>query len=261
VKPVVHHIPVCPFSQRLEILLALKGCPDAVEFRVVDITRPRDPELLAKTRGTTALPVLETEDGQVLKESLVILRYLDERFGEPVRRPDPYEHAVESMLIALEGEFTAAGYRFVMNQDRSRRGEFEAAMLKAWAGLEDQLRWRAPDGVWLFERFGLAEAVFTPMFMRFRFLDYYEGFDLPAEGYERARRWRDACLAHPAAQQVTAEEVVRVYHDYALGVGNGAVPEGRTRSSFAWEPGWRDRPWPPRDKWGPRASDAELGLV
>ena len=55
-KPIVHHIPVCPFCQRLEILLALKGQPDAVEFRVVDITRPRDPGLLAKTRGTTALP-------------------------------------------------------------------------------------------------------------------------------------------------------------------------------------------------------------
>jgi len=260
-EPIVHHIPVCPFSQRLEILLALKGCADAVEFRTVDITRPRDPTLLAKTRGTTALPVLETHDGQVLKESLVILRYLDERFGEPVRRRDPFEHAVESMLIALEGEFTAAGYRFVMNQDRARRGEFEAAMLKVWAGLEDHLRWRAPDGVFLFERFGLAEAVFTPMFMRFWFLEYYEGFDLPVEGFERARRWRDACLQHPAAQQVTREEVVKVYLDYALGVGNGALPEGRTRSSFAFEPGWRERPWPPRDKWGRRATDAELGLV
>ena len=57
-KPIVYHIPVCPFSQRLEILLALRGTPEAVEFRVVDITRPRDPELLRKTRGTTALPVL-----------------------------------------------------------------------------------------------------------------------------------------------------------------------------------------------------------
>jgi len=55
-RPIVHHIPVCPFSQRLEILLALKGASGAVEFRTVDITVPRDPELLEKTRGTTALP-------------------------------------------------------------------------------------------------------------------------------------------------------------------------------------------------------------
>ena len=33
----VFHIPVCPFSQRLEILLALKGISD-VHFEVIDIT-------------------------------------------------------------------------------------------------------------------------------------------------------------------------------------------------------------------------------
>ena len=43
---IVLHIPVCPFSQRLEILLELKGRRQEVEFRTVDITRPRDPALL-----------------------------------------------------------------------------------------------------------------------------------------------------------------------------------------------------------------------
>ena len=39
--PTMYHIPVCPFSQRLEILLALKGLEDRVGFHVVDITNPR----------------------------------------------------------------------------------------------------------------------------------------------------------------------------------------------------------------------------
>ena len=38
-QPVVHHIPVCPFSQRLEILMELKGARNAVDFTVVDVTR------------------------------------------------------------------------------------------------------------------------------------------------------------------------------------------------------------------------------
>ena len=37
---IVHPIPVCPFSQRREILLTLKEHREAVAFRVVDITRP-----------------------------------------------------------------------------------------------------------------------------------------------------------------------------------------------------------------------------
>ena len=46
----------------------------------------------------------------------------------------------------------------------------------------------------------------------------------------------------------------------ARNIGNGALPEGRTKSSFVFEPSWKERPMPPKDKWGPMATDAELGL-
>jgi len=262
-RPIVHHIPVCPFSQRLEVLLALKELPDAVEFRVVDVTRPRAPELLRKTGGSTLLPVLETPEGEILKESLVILRYLDEAVGDRmVRRSDALEHAVESMLIAQEGPFVDAGYSFVMNQDRGARDRHIERMLTLHRGLNDFLAEHNPRGPWLFEGFGLAETVFTPLFMRFWFLDYFEGFALPdTTDFARVAQWRTACLAHPAAQQVTREQIVKLYYDYALGAGNGALVEDRSVSSFVFEPHWRDRPWPPRDKYAGTASDAELGLV
>lgn len=262
-KHIVYHIPVCPFSQRLEILLALRGLTDTVEFRVVDITKPRDPALLAKTRGTTALPVLETSEGRIVKESLVILRYLDELLpGAQLRRDDPVEHAIESMLIAREGPFTMAGYLFVMNQDQSGRETHLDKLLGLYRDLDDFLGHHNPTGPYLFEEFGLAEAVFTPMFKRFWFLDYYEGFSLPEDKeYDRVRAWREACLAHPATQQVTEEEIIKLYYDYALGAGNGALPKGREVSSFAFEPSWQSRPMPPRDKYGSPASDEDLGLV
>jgi glutathione S-transferase len=259
-KPVVYHIPVCPFSQRLEVLLNLKSAPDAVSFSVVDITRPRDPELLLKTRGTTALPIMELPDGRIIKESLVILRYLDEIFPEhPVAAADPYGRACENMLIAMEAEFTATGYRFVMNQDREAQARFADAMDRQWHKLEDFLAWQQRRAPWLLDRFGLAETVFTPLFMRFWFLEYYEGYELPA-GTTRTQAWREACLAHPAAQQVSKEEIVKLYYDYALGAGNGALPPGRNKSSFVFEPHWHQRPWPPRDKWVP-VTDVELGLA
>lgn len=257
---IVHHIPVCPFSQRLEILLALKGLREAVAFRVVDITRPRDPRLLELARGSTTLPILETGRG-VLRESLVILRYLDERFPDPpIAATDPFRRAVENMLIAREGAFAAAGYRLVMNRRPDAAAGLRDAVLAEHAALDAFLAWQNPDGVFLFDKFGLAEAVFTPLFVRFWFLDYYEAFELPEDGFARVRRWRDACLAHPAAQQVSREEVVKAYYDYALGVGNGALPANRRVSSFAFEPHWSRRPWPPRDKYAP-ATDAELGLM
>jgi glutathione S-transferase len=262
-KNIVYHVPVCPFSQRLEILLALRGRKDVVEFRVVDITKPRDPALLAKTRGTTALPVLETPDGRIIKESLIVLRYLDEVIGGlPLRRKDPVKHATESMLITREGPFTMAGYLFVMNQDRDRRDACADKLLSIYRDINDFLLEHNPDGRYLFDDFGLAEAVFAPMFMRFWFLEYYEGFQLPdTPEYHRVRAWMQACLSHEATGQVTREEIVKLYYDYALGAGNGALVEGRSVSSFTFTPHWRDRPWPPRDKYGDNASDEALGPV
>jgi glutathione S-transferase len=258
----VYHIPVCPFSQRLEILLSLKGRRGDVDFHVVDITQPRPAWLLAKTRGTTALPVLETAAGQILKESLVLMQYLEDIYpGRAVAQRDPYRRAVENMLARMEGDFVAQGYRFVMNQNLERRDVLREGMLKQYARLNDFLMEHAASGVFLFEDFGWAETVFTPLFMRFWFLEYYEEFSLP-EGnqYARVRRWRDASISHPAAQQVTKEQIVKLYYDYAKGAGNGALLPGRKRASFVFSPDWRARPWPPKDKYGESATDAELGL-
>ncbi|WP_420858519.1 glutathione S-transferase family protein [Marivivens marinus] len=262
-KPIIYHIPVCPFSQRIEILLELKGLRDAVDFHVVDITKPREDWLLQKSRGTTALPIMETEDGKILKESLVILRYIEERFPDPaVARTDPYERAVERFFITGEGPFGMAGYVMVMNRDRAKTEEKREALLARYRWMNDQLMQHNPDGLWLFDQFGLAECVYTSLMMRFWFLDYYEGFELPkGPDYDRVARWRDACLAHPAAQQVSFDEIVKLYYDYAIGAGNGALPEGRNRSSFVFDPDWRGRPMPPKDKYDRIATDAELGLV
>lgn len=259
----VYHIPVCPFSQRLEILLALRGQEDAVRFQMVDITKPRDPQLLTKTRGTTALPVLETSSGEILKESLVILRYLDEELpGSPLRRRDPFEHAIESMMIAKEGSFVMAGYLFILNQDVNRRDEHLEKILGLYHDLNDFLVEYNADGTFLFDEFGLAEAVFTPVFERFWFLDYFENFELPdTDEYRRVKAWIEACNMHPATGQVTKEEVVKLYYDYALGAGNGALVPGRKVSSFTVDPDWRLRPMPPRNKYDGTASDEALGLL
>jgi len=262
VRSIVYHIPVCPFCQRLEILLELKGCRGDVRFQVIDITQPRPEWLLQKTRGATALPVLETAEGRILKESLVLLEYLDDSFPQrPLAERDPYRRAVENLLTKMESEFCASGYTFVMNQSLERRESLRQGMLAQYARLDDFLQQHSPGGTFLFEEFGWAEAVFTPLFMRFWFHEYYEDFDLPAEErYARVRKWRDACLAHPAAQQVTKEQIVKLYYDYAKGAGNGALLAGRERSSFVFEPDWRKRPWPPQDKYGVSATDAALGL-
>lgn len=259
----MHHIPVCPFSQRVEILLSLKGLTEKVSFNTVDITKPRDPRILELTKGTTALPVIEIPGKTAIKESRVILQMIEAMFPDPaVARSDPHEHALESLLVEREGPFTMTGYMYVMNQDPAKRDEWREKMLAEYKTLNDILVNYAPGDTFFFDSFGWAETVFTPMFQRFWFLDYYEDFELPdTPDLARVKRWKEACMADPHAQQVSKDQIVKLYYDYALGKGNGALPEGRSVSSFTFEPDWSERPMPPKDKYAPSPSDAELGLV
>ena len=261
-RPILYHMPACPFCQRIDILLALKGRSDDVEIQPIDVTRPRPEGLLKKTRGATALPVLEAADGHIIKESLVIQQYLEDIYPEhPVAQRDPWRRAVENMLTRMDSEFVMQGYSWLMNQDPSRRDALREGMLNQYAQLDDFLQQHATAGPFLFEDFGWAEAVFTPFFQRFWFLEYYEDFELPDEPrFARVRQWVDACVAHPAAQHVTREQIIKLYYDYSKGAGNGTLLPGRSKSSFVFEPDWRARPWPPKDKYEHSASDAELGL-
>jgi glutathione S-transferase len=257
----MYHIPGCPFSERVEILLALKGLEHLMADVEIDISKPRPDWLLKKTQGTTSLPAMELDNGETLKESMVIVRYLDERFPERrVAQRDPYRHAVESMLCATDGAFTGAGYRMILNRDRAQRDALRAEVDAQYERLDRFLAWYSPDGTYLFEEFGWAEVAFAPMFKRLWFLEYYEDYAIPAN-LARVRRWREACLAHPAvAGRHGHEELMKLYYDYSQGGGNGRIPEGRRISSFTLEPHWRARPMPPRDKWGTPATDAQLGL-
>ncbi len=255
----LYHFPGCPYSERIEILLALKGLDALVRDVEIDISSPRPAWLLQKTRGSTALPALEVPEG-TLRESLVILRYLEQKFPErQVAQADPFRHAIESILVATDSAFTIPGYQLLRNRDPAKRDELRRAVDAQFARLDAFLRDYGASGHYLFDDFGWAEVAFTPLMKRLRLLEYYESYEIPRT-LERVRRWQDACLAHPAAQRRTNEEIVKLYYDYSLGIGSGAIPPGRQRSSFTMNPHWSGRPMPPRDKWGPAMTDAELGL-
>ncbi|MEX2524645.1 MAG: glutathione S-transferase family protein [Gammaproteobacteria bacterium] len=260
-RMIIYHIPGCPFSERVEIMATLKGLHDVFEDMEIDISRPRPDWLLAKTRGSTKLPAMTLENGETLKESMVILRYLENRFPQPaIAQKDPYRHAVEDMLCSMDMAFAGSGYRMILNQERDKLDEMKAEVDDQYRQLDEFLDYYAPDRDFLFEDFGWAEVAFTPMFKRLWFLEYYEDYAVPGN-LKRVRRWREACIAHPAAQGRGYEELIKLYYDYSRGGGNGRIPEGRTVSSFTLDPHWSQRPMPPRDKWGHAATDEELGLM
>src|SRR5690606_23347723 len=160
------------------------------------------------------------DNGETLKESMVLMRYIEDRFADrPVAQADPYRRAVEGMLQAMDMQFSGAGYRMILNRDRSLRDELAAAVDAEFGKLDAFLRRYATGADFLFDAFGWAEAAMTRMFKRLWFLEYYEGYAPPDE-YDRVLRWREACVAHPAARGRSHEELMKLYYDYCQGAGN-----------------------------------------
>lgn len=247
----IYSIAVCPFAQRTRILLRLKDIP--FELREIDLTRPPDREFLA-LNPSGQVPVI-VHEGRVLNESSVINEYLEDLFPDPPVFPaDPYRRGVARALIAYCNEqFIPAMYALLMNQDPARDRDLTHKALATWARVDALLSLHNPDGTWLWDEsgFGMAELSYATFFQRYCLNAYYRGFELPnEERYARVRRWRDAMLAHPLVQETGMRDAdyIKLYHDYALGYGNGAVPPGRERSSFDLSVPLTQRPMPPRER-------------
>ncbi len=256
----LYHFPGCPYSERVEILLHLKGLAGEIDDFEVDISQPRPAWLLQKTGGSTALPVLE-RGTDILRESAVILRYLDSQFPErQVRHPDPMHHATESLLGQMDSSFAKAGYAMLLNQDAAKREELRIAFDAQYQLLDLFLKRHGGRGPFLFDEFGWAEVMLTPLIKRLETLAYYENYQIP-DTLDRVKIWHGACLSHPAAQSRRVEEILKLYYDYSRGIGGGKLVPGREKSSFSINVPWHSRPMPPRSKWVVGATDQELGLA
>jgi glutathione S-transferase len=93
----LHAIPHSTNVDRVRLALALKGL-DA-ELVLHD---PADRGALRALSGQELVPVLETDDGQVLTDSMPIVAWLDARWPEPALYPaDPVERARVEAFVAF----------------------------------------------------------------------------------------------------------------------------------------------------------------
>jgi glutathione S-transferase len=89
----LYHDPSAPNPRRVRIFLAEKGVPyDTIEVSIAAAAH-QTPEFRRKN-PLALLPVLELEDGRVLRESMAICRFLEELHPEPnLFGADPWERA------------------------------------------------------------------------------------------------------------------------------------------------------------------------
>jgi glutathione S-transferase len=242
---IIYGVAACPYAQRTQILLHMKQLP--FESHEINLTKPRDPGFL-KLNPAGKVPVL-IHRGRALNESSVINEYLEEVFpANPAFPADPYWKAQARILVDYcNSRFTTNHYRVLMEQDPARRVKAEATFVKDWEWLENFLQRMESREGYAFGEFGMADLTYAPFFERAVLNEYFWGFRLPAH-LTRVASWRAAVAAHPSvrATSLSAEHYIKLYEDYSLGYSNGAIPAGRTHSSFDLSIPLDQRPMPSR---------------
>ncbi|XP_029466195.1 glutathione S-transferase omega-1-like isoform X3 [Rhinatrema bivittatum] len=86
----------CPFAHRTHLILEAKG----IKYETINVNLLDKPEWFLEKAPLGLIPMLETEKGQVIYESLITCDYLDESYpGKKLTPEDPYEKAKQKMLL------------------------------------------------------------------------------------------------------------------------------------------------------------------
>lgn len=99
--PVLYSFRRCPYAMRARLAIAHSGI--AVELREIVLRAKPEAMLALSPKGT--VPVLQLPDGQVLEESLDIMRWAIEEAGNSDLIPDALQEAIDSLIERNDNEF------------------------------------------------------------------------------------------------------------------------------------------------------------
>jgi glutathione S-transferase len=189
---------LCPFAQRIRIVLAEKG----LESSEIEIDpRHRPPAFLAMS-PLGKIPLLVHGDVRVW-ESSVIGEYLDESFPDPPLHPRaPAQRALARAWINFaDARIYEPTHRLLLCADPEEQQRMSAQLADELRTIELQALAVHGGPYWLGEQFTLADVAFFPWFEQLAVLERFRRFRMP-EACGRILRWRDAVAGRPAVGSV-----------------------------------------------------------
>lgn len=130
---------ICPFVQRVTALLEAKAVAYDIEY--IDLSNK--PQWFLDISPNAQVPILITDDDQVLFESDAIVEYLDEVVGEPLLSQDPVEKAQDRAWAYLASKHYLIQCSAQRSADASileeRQAKLSTAFGKIAARLGDHL--------------------------------------------------------------------------------------------------------------------------
>ena len=179
---------LCPYVQRAAIALDEKG----VAFERIDIDLENKPDWFKAISPRGKVPVLRVDDVSLV-ESLVILEYIDERFGPSTLPDEPLARARLRMWSELSNDLMAGLYGIMTAPTPLVRQRAVARTRDVLERFEQVV-----VGPW-FDGATLTQVDFAagPALVRLQRLEAWLELELFA-GLPRVRAWADAIARRPA---------------------------------------------------------------
>lgn len=197
----------CPFCERLLLTLNRKAIP----YEEVLIDLYNKPQWYKDMIPTALVPAIKMRDsGEIVYESLDIIKYLDEHFPETEALMQPQEQVSEA--LERNDAVMSAGFRFaygmrdpaLTDDDKTER---RAKFMEAMSNLDKQLEAGGPFIVG--DRMTAADICLIPMMERFRHqLPLQVGATVYDDNWPSVKRWFDAMDSVPAySENVAGDDV------------------------------------------------------
>ncbi|MBN6715532.1 glutathione S-transferase family protein [Pseudomonas capsici] len=194
---------LCPFVQRVAILLLEKGVP----FQRIDVDLKDRPDWFVAMSPTGKVPLLTVPDDNegvtVLFESVAICEYLEEVYPEPALHPETalmraqhraWIEFATAMLADAWGYLNAADQQTALGKSATLRGKLE------------RLDGEKSDGPFFAGgKFGMVDIAVAPVFRYFDILGFEPDHQLFI-GLNRVAEWRCALASRASIQAAVAED-------------------------------------------------------
>ncbi len=189
---------ICPFVQRVTVLLAVKEVPYDVDY----INLNNKPEWFLKISPNGQVPLLVTESGVVLFESDAIVEYLDEVVA-PIEQGVPPEQraidrawsyqAVKNYLVQCSTMQSGDKQTFV---EREGRLSHVFLIAEAYLGIGPYFKGQPLSNV---------DIAWLPLLHRAAVIEKYSGYDFLAN-FPKVKLWQQAILATGLATKSVASD-------------------------------------------------------
>ena len=199
---------ICPFVQRVTALLEAKGAGYDIEY----IDLGNKPQWFLDVSPNGQVPVLITDDRQVLFESDAIVEYLDEVVDPPISSNDPIKKAQDRAWSALASKHYLVQCSAQRSPDAQTLEERAAHLSTAFGKIEARLgEGRYANG----DTMGMIDIAWLPLLHRASIIERQSGYDF-LHDFPRVKRWQRNLLATKIAEQSVSEDFEERFNAFYL---------------------------------------------